>query len=80
MGERTPAELNRLLVERMRKAAEAESDVARAKEWRGASPERHGRILEQVIGLADIIRQSRTLPRHVEPPPVIVADRIRRGP
>lgn len=58
---------HRRLLENSRRAAEAESAEARAAEWRDATPERHARVLADVIDLADAIQRSREQP-FVKPP------------
>jgi hypothetical protein len=58
---------NRRFVENMRRAAEAESAEARAAEWRGATAERHARVLADVVDLADALQRSRPTP-YIKPP------------
>ncbi|MBE7520503.1 MAG: hypothetical protein HS107_14795 [Thermoflexaceae bacterium] len=58
---------HRRLLENLRRAAEAESAEARAAQWRDATPERHARVLADVIDLADAIQRSREQP-FVKPP------------
>jgi hypothetical protein len=59
----------------IRRAAEAESDVARAREWRNRTPEEHGRVLVGLLGLAHTIVTSRGRPVHKDPLPVVSAAR-----
>lgn len=70
-----PSELNRLFVPRMRAAAERESDIARALEWRDAPMERHERVLREVLGLAEAIQRGKGGISH-RPPPMVVKDRV----
>lgn len=65
------SEATRRFLENMRKAAEAESVEARAREWRGASEERHAKTLADLLDLADAIIESRGIPPRKEPLPII---------
>jgi hypothetical protein len=53
----------------VRRAAEAESDIARAREWRNRTPEEHGRVLGELLDLADAIIKGRGRPGRKEPLP-----------
>ena len=56
-------------VRKMRLAAERESAEARAAEWRGRTPDEHGRGLVEVLAVSGAIERSREVPRLKAPLP-----------
>jgi hypothetical protein len=56
-------------VAQMRRAAEAESDVERARQWRGRTLEEHGRVLADLVSFADAVIAGRGRTGHKEPLP-----------
>jgi hypothetical protein len=69
LGPEDPA--TKRFVEQMRRAAEAESDVARAREWRDKTPEEHNHALIGLLGLAHTIVAGRGRPVSKDPLPVV---------
>jgi len=61
------AAANRLLVERLKCAAEAESPRARAAEWRGRDEATRSRVFAGLMRMSDSIARSRK-PPYVKPP------------
>jgi hypothetical protein len=73
----SPEESNRLLLERIAEAADAESLVARARAWSNRPMEEHAAELARALALADAIVRGRGFPARKPPLPVI---QVREGP
>ncbi|MGH2608369.1 MAG: hypothetical protein ACRDHF_04705 [Tepidiformaceae bacterium] len=58
---------HRRLVEQSRRAADAESEAARAEQWRRMTTKERGELIAQLLNLASFIGRNRVRQSH-EPP------------